>query len=141
MPEWIRIKISDYYTNAIGEQEYTYVSPEVYEALANDFRKEAEAERKRDERNRAAIHFEDGETEDLLFMPQESVEERIMQELEIQELQRAMKSLSNVQRERMRLYFFEGKTVREIASLQEVNHNAVWKSIQAAIQQIKEKMK
>ena len=37
MPEWIRIKISDFYYNAVGESEYTYVSPEVYEALMNSF--------------------------------------------------------------------------------------------------------
>lgn len=137
MPEWIRIKISDYYNNAAGEQEYTYVSPEVYEALANDFRKEAEAERKRDERNRASINYEDGETDDLLFIQQESLEEVVMRELETQNLQTAMQELTDVQKERLQLYFFEGKTYREIAEKQKVSDYSVRESISGALKKIK----
>ena len=38
------IRIRDFYKDAIGEVEYTYVSEEVYEALVDTFRKEAHAE-------------------------------------------------------------------------------------------------
>lgn len=137
MPEWIRIKICDYYKNAIGEQKYTYVSPEVYEALANDFRKEAEAERKRDERNRAVMNYEDGETDDLLLIQQESVEEQVLRELEIQTLQKGMLTLTKVQKERLHLYFFKGMTTREIAEYQGGSQNVVWKSIQSAVNNLK----
>ena len=33
MSEWIRIRVKDFYTDAIGETEYTYVTKEVYKAL------------------------------------------------------------------------------------------------------------
>ena len=51
MSKKIRIRIKDFYKDAIGEIEYTYVSEEVYEALANTFRKEAHAEEMRDLRH------------------------------------------------------------------------------------------
>lgn len=47
MSEWIRIRIKDFYKNAVGEEEYAYVSKEVYEALADTFRREAHAEEMR----------------------------------------------------------------------------------------------
>ena len=39
MSEWIRIRVKDFYKDAVGELEYTYVTREVYEALADTFRK------------------------------------------------------------------------------------------------------
>lgn len=74
MSEWIRIKIKDFYKDAVGETEFTYVSHEVYEALADTFRREAHAEEMRD-----------------------------------------LRHLTEVQRERLHLYFFEGLTFRQIA--------------------------
>ena len=44
MSEWIRIRVKDFYKDAIGETEYTYVTKEVYEALTETFRKEAHAQ-------------------------------------------------------------------------------------------------
>ena len=32
MSEWIRIRVKDFYKDAVGELEYTYVTREVYEA-------------------------------------------------------------------------------------------------------------
>ena len=44
MSEWIRIRVKDFYKDAIGETEYTYVTEEVYEALTETFRKEVHAQ-------------------------------------------------------------------------------------------------
>lgn len=35
MSKWIKIRIKDFYKDAIGETEYTYVNEEVYEACLN----------------------------------------------------------------------------------------------------------
>ena len=35
MSEWIRIRVKDFYKDAVGELEYTYVTREVYEALVD----------------------------------------------------------------------------------------------------------
>ena len=51
MSEWIRIRVKDFYKDAVGELEYTYVTREVYEALVDTFRKEAHAQEMRDIRH------------------------------------------------------------------------------------------
>lgn len=43
MSEWIRIRVKDFYKDAIGEMEYIYVTKAVYESLTETFRKEAHA--------------------------------------------------------------------------------------------------
>lgn len=137
MSEWIKIKVSDYYKNATGEQEYTYVSPEVYEALMNTFRKEAHAEKMRDLRNRVAESYIEGDTENIAFYTGESLEDQIIRQLDMEHLQTAMQTLTEIQKERLRLYFFEGLTTREIAVLQHANQNAIWKSISGAIEKLR----
>lgn len=40
MEEKIKIRIRDFYRDAVGEAEYGYVTREVYNLLANTFKKE-----------------------------------------------------------------------------------------------------
>lgn len=132
--EWIKIRVSDFYRDAIGETEYTYVSREVYETLANTFRKEAHAQQMRDIRHLTADGYTDGETEELMAEAGEALEDMVIRQMDMELLQKAMQSLTEVQRERLHLYFFKGLTVREIAELQGVNRNAVWKALQRTIE-------
>ena len=115
MSEWIRIRVKDFYTDAIGETEYTYVTKEVYEALTETFRKEAHAQEMRDLRHVTKEGYTEGETEDLAFDSGESLEDMVIRQMELETLQKAMHSLTEVQRERLHLYFFEGLTYRQIA--------------------------
>lgn len=138
MSEWIRIRVKDFYKDAIGETEYTYVTKEVYEALTETFRKEAHAQEMRDLRHVTREGYTEGETEDLAFDSGESLEDMVIRQMELETLQKAMQSLTDVQKERLHLYFFEGLTIREIAEKQGVNRNAVWKSIQGIIAQMKQ---
>lgn len=137
MSEWIRIRVKDFYKDAIGETEYTYVTNEVYEALTETFRKEAHAQEMRDLRHVTKEGYTEGETEDLAFDSRESLEDMVIRQMELEILQKAMQSLTEVQRERLHLYFFEGLTTREIAEKMEVSQNVVWKSIQGAINNLK----
>ena len=133
MSEWIRIRVKDFYKDAVGEPEYTYVTREVYEALVDTFRKEAHAQEMRDIRHTTKDGYTEGETEDLVELTGESVEDTVIRQMEIETLQKAMQTLSEIQRERLHLYFFEGMTTREIADRQGTNQNAVWKSIQSGV--------
>ena len=137
MSEWIRIRVKDFYKDAIGEMEYTYVTKEVYEALTETFRKEAHAQEMRDLRHVTKEGYTEGETEDLAFDSGESLEDMVIRQMEMETLQKAMQSLTEVQRERLHLYFFEGLSTREIAQKQQTNQNAVWKSIQASVKKLK----
>lgn len=132
----IRIRIQDFYSNAIGEEEYTYVTPEVYEALTQTFRKEAHAEEMRDIRVIRDGYVE-GDTETILFECGESLEDIIIRQIEMETLRNAIQTLSDVQKARVQMYYFEGMNITEIGGKQGVNVNAVWKSLQLAITQLK----
>ncbi|MBR1853829.1 MAG: sigma-70 family RNA polymerase sigma factor [Lachnospiraceae bacterium] len=133
----IRIRLRDFYKDAIEETEYIDVSPEVYEALADTFRREAHAQEMRDIRHMTKDGYTEGETEELITREGESLEDTVIRQIELDILQKAMQSLTEVQRERLHLYFYEGMTIREIAERQGVNRNAVWKSIQGILAQLR----
>lgn len=105
MSKWIKIRIKDFYKDAIGETEYTYVNEEVYEALVNTFRKEAHAEEMRDLRHITAHGYVEGDTEDLIMDTGASLEDIVIRQIEIEILQKAMQSLTEVQKERLHLYY------------------------------------
>lgn len=67
----------------------------------------------------------------------ETLEDAVIRRMELETLQKAMQSLTGIQRERLHLYFFEGMTIREIAEKQKVNCNAVWKSLQVILAQLR----
>lgn len=137
MSEWIRIRVKDFYTDAIGETEYTYVTKEVYEALTETFRKEAHAKEMRDLRHVTKEGYTEGETEDLAFDSGESLEDMVIRQMELETLQKAMQSLTEVQRERLHLYFFERLTYRQIAEKKRIGEKNVRESITGAIKKIK----
>ncbi len=137
MSEWIRIRVKDFYKNAIGETEYTYVTKEVYKALTKTFRKEAHAQEMRDLRHTTKEGYTEGETEDLIFDAGESLEDMVIRQMELETLQKAMQSLTEVQRERLHLYFFEGLTYRQIAEKKGIGEKNVRESITGAIKKIK----
>ena len=136
MSEWIRIRVKDFYKDAIGETEYTYVTKEVYEALTETFRKEAHAQEMRDLRHMTKEGYTEGETEDLAFDSGESLEDMVIRQMELETLQKAMQSLTEVQRERLHLYFFEGLTYRQIAEKKGVGEKNVRESIAGALKKI-----
>lgn len=129
MSKKIRIRIKDFYKDTIGEIEYTYVSEEVYEALANIFRKEAHAEQIRDLRHVTEDGYVEGDTEDLLM----EVEDYVIRQLEIKQLQKAMQQLTENQKERLQLYFFEGLTYRQIGERLGVDEKAVRNGISVVL--------
>lgn len=81
--------------------------------------------------------YKEGETEDLIFDFGESLEDMAIRQMELEILQNAMQSLTDVQRERLHLYFFKGMTTREIADKLGVSQNVVWKSIRGSINTLK----
>lgn len=127
MSEWIRIKIKDFYKDAVGETEFTYVSNEVYEALADTFRREAHAEEMRDLRHLTACGYIEGETEERIAEETESLEDMVIHQMELETLQEA------VQRERLHLYFFEGLTFRQIAEKTGISDMSVREIVEASL--------
>jgi len=70
-----------------------------------------------------------------------SVEERIESNINFERLKRVIDSLPEIQKRRIRLYYFEDKNLEEIAKLEHVSHQAISKSIKNALNKIKQKYK
>ena len=60
---------------------------------------------------------------------------------EVKRIKEAIENLSQRQKSRIYMYFFQGKTIREIAKLEGVNHSVISKSINFAIKNLKKFLK
>lgn len=76
-----------------------------------------------------------------MFESAESLEEMVIRQIQVEQLQKAMQTLTENQKERLHLYFYEGKTIREIDKEEGVSVNGVWKSIQGALASLRKYMK
>ncbi len=137
MQEGVRICVKDFYKDAVGEPGYAYVTAEVYELLANTFRKEAHAQEMRDLRHMTRDGYIEGETENLLLLRGDAVENMVVRQMELETLQKAMRSLTQTQRERLQLYYFEEMTYRQISEIEEVGEKTIRESIAGAVKKIK----
>lgn len=72
---------------------------------------------------------------------QESVEEIVLRNLQNEKVHRAIGMLPEVQRRRIKLYFFDRLTYEEIASKENCKHPAVVKSVKAALEKLKNILK
>lgn len=70
-----------------------------------------------------------------------TIEEEVENKLLIEELKNAIDQLSEVQKKRVKLYYFEDMTVEEIADLEGTTHQAISKSVRKAVEEIKKIMK
>lgn len=108
-----------------------------YTRHVNTFRKEAHAEKMRDYRHVTTDGYMEGDTEDLLMYAAEALEDFVIRQLEIQDLEDAMQSLTRIQRERLHLYFYEDLTYREIGERLGISDSSVRESIDAALKKMK----
>ena len=90
-----------------------------------------------DIRHLALKGYVEGETEELVNENELSLEDEVIHQMDLEILQKAIQSLTQEQKERLYLYFFRGKSIREIARIQRINRNAVWKSIQRTLIQLR----
>ena len=91
----------------------------------------------RDLRHITKEGYTEGATEDLAFESGESLEDMVIRQMELETLQKAMQSLTEVQRERLHLYLFSGLTFRQIGEKLGVSDMSVRESIEAALKKIK----
>ena len=68
---------------------------------------------------------------------QVSVEDIVMRNLQNEKVHRAIDMLPEVQRRRVKMYFFDGMTYEEIAAKEKCKHPAVVKSVKAALEKLK----
>lgn len=99
----------------------------------------------REKRRQSRYHIDEGYYEDceedengncpnlkIKGLPLNPVQDEVEKRLDYEELHKAIKLLNEVQRKRVMMYFFEGKSQQEIADIQGVRLYTVQKSIEAA---------
>ena len=94
--------------------------------------------------NEVDNHYEHSELTEIslharAFRPQDDLEDSTIRGMEYIRLHAAIDSLPEVQRRRVRLYFFEEYTYEEIAVLEGCTKRAVKFSVDLALQKLKEK--
>lgn len=68
---------------------------------------------------------------------QESVEDIVIRNLQNEKVHNAIGMLPEVQKRRIKMYFFDGMTYEEIAAREKCKHPAVVKSVKAALDKLK----
>lgn len=116
------------YTFANGETSEVEVTEEIGNVILDSRRKESNLDRK--ERYHCySLDAADFEGED--YADGDTPETVLFSQLENQHIEELLDGLPEIQRRRLLLYA-EGKSLREIARMEGVDHKAVKKSIEAA---------
>ena len=95
-------------------------------------------------RNSRYIHkyeLSDEALNNKMLNNQTSIEDMLINDFEIEELYKAINELSDIQKRRIRKYFFEDKTFEEIAIEEECSKVAVKYTIDIALENISKKIK
>ena len=66
-----------------------------------------------------------------------TVEEIVLSNIQNEKIHRAIEKLPEVQKKRIKMYFFEGMTYEEIAAKEKCKHPAVVKSVKVALEKMK----
>ena len=98
------------------------------------------------EMNEYDNHIEHSEVKEItlnkrMLYKQNEIDDIIQAKFESRELKRAISCLSDVQKRRIKLYYFEDKTLEEIAKIENTSHQAISKSLQNSIKKLKNLLK
>ena len=95
-------------------------------------------------RNSRYIHkyeLSDEALSNKMLNNQTSIEDKLISDFEIEELYEAINELSDIQKRRIRKYFFENKTFEEIAKEENCTKRAVKFTVDIALEKISKKFK
>ena len=72
---------------------------------------------------------------------QELIEDVIIRKVTFEKLHYAIQQLSEIEKRRIKMYYFEDKTLEEIAKIENTSHQAISKSLQNSIKKLKNLLK
>jgi len=107
--------------------------------LFNDFRLEDKRYENEISRHRANVSVEDAEYMSLVLEKAKSTEDIAIENETIKYLNCCLNDLTPKQSLRIKMMYFDGLTIREIAKLEQCHFTTVEKSIAAGINKIREK--
>jgi len=116
--------------------EKVMVSQEVADYL-EDCRRETQRQMKQIQRRQAAVRCEENFVEELMATPPECFVDELLSRMELERLPGFIAQLPEIQRRRLRGYFYEGLTYRELAAREGVDHKAIVRSVDSALKKLK----
>lgn len=119
-----------------GKRTYLEVEKELYEAF-NDFELEDLSYLNVWDRHLEQSEVWESTLNERAVEVPETVEEIVLRNIQNEKVHRAIEQLPEVQKRRIRMYFFEGMTYEEIAAKEKCKHPAVVKSVKVALEKLK----
>ncbi len=127
------------YGDSLSEYRPCIVLPESFNLIRQNYVNNEAKHRMRSVRFGHAFDITDGEFEQ--HHPEVSIRDELYEEFEkqntYQELRNAVNMLPELQKKRVIQYYYEGKTMREIATLDGVNVSAVSKSLDLSVKKLR----
>lgn len=128
------------FNDRLGNHYTVNVDFEIFKAL-NQF--ELDDLKELNEFDRHIEHLE--QTDELLYkkalLKKENIEDYIIRKSTYEELISAINKLSDIQKRRIKMYYFENKNLQEIANLENCSCRAIKYSIDAALNKLKKILK
>jgi RNA polymerase sigma-70 factor (ECF subfamily) len=124
------------YTLAAGERICLTVTVEVKDLLEQADR-QIRSQRRQDRRHIDFAAYTDGESENLMCIPQNDPAELLERKESYGQLHDAITRLTKIQRRRLHMYFFEDMTYRQIAEIEGVGYKAVARSVAQAVEALR----
>lgn len=112
------------------------ISKELYEAF-NEFELEDISYLNVWDRHLEHSEVWDETLDEVIARGTETVEEIVIYKLQMQKLKQAIEQLPELQKRRVKLYYFEGKTFKQIAELENCKESSVFLSIKNALKNLK----
>ncbi len=76
-----------------------------------------------------------------LFEKSVTIEEKVEKQIMYEELKKAIDQLSDIQKQRIKMYYFENLSLDEIAKKEGTTHQAISKSIHRGLEELKKNLK
>ena len=133
------IKVSDFYKENCGYQDYIEVSEELLDYLIAQRRAEKRMAVK-DYRNLVAFNYDDEKMAEMCGKYTESPDDIYIRNLENQELLDALHQLDEATEKRFWLYYGEKLKLKEIAEIEGVSAAAIYYSLKNALEKLRKIM-
>lgn len=129
--------LKDFYEYNCTEQQTVEVSDEILQLL-QEFKREDKRQEMWNYRHRTPFSIE--VIEDYIADETVDIDGGYIRRIDEELLCRAVGKLNPINFRRLRMYFFEVKTMAQIAEIENVSHIAVSKSIKRALLQLRKEM-
>ena len=128
------------FNDSSNKERNIEINSEIYNAM-NNFELEDKSQMNRDERHKEQSDVCEITLWKRAVFVQESVEDQIIKKIEYEELMIAVNELPEIQKRRIRKYYFENKTQQQIADEEGVDIRAIQYTLNIALKKLKEILK